>query len=117
MENEWSRLIPGVKLVQTNRIMPIQVWTRKLVGQYLPPLDVNNPSLQEFLQLAGYGSFVCINYEDRCSAVDPDISPWPCHVAVSLRKWMKKQWTLMLVLLMGCMFVHRNKRSKKLKME
>ena len=113
MENEWSRLIPGVKLVQTNRIMPIQVWTRKLVGQYLPPLDVNNPSLQE----ARYGSFVCINYEDRCSAVDPDISPWPCHVAVSLRKWMKKQWTLMLVLLMSCMFVHRNKRSKKLKME
>ena len=64
VDTEWSRRIPGVEMTTMINGMPAKVWSRKLVGQYIPPLDVNNESLRDFLAHSGIQSG-CSNERSR----------------------------------------------------
>ena len=65
LETEWSRRIPGVEMTtMIHGVRPAKVWTRKLVGQYLPPLDADNASLRDFLAQSGLQSG-CSGEESR----------------------------------------------------
>lgn len=79
--------IPGVKIIGTEGSFqyPDQVWSREMVHQYLPALEVNNQSLREFLQHAGYGQSVCGDSDERCEGLGTT-AIWPCQMASSLRK-------------------------------
>lgn len=111
LDTEWARRIPGTKIVDG----PHQVWTRNLVSQYLPPLEPNNPSLNTFLQQAGYGPSICVDDKDRCADVG-HVAQVPCRVASSLRRWNRKSWLSSMVFLLCCVFecldFSRRKRPK-----
>ena len=122
MDTEWARRIPGTTIVKTKLFQPDQeVWSRKLVGQYLPPLDRDNQSLQDFLRHAGYKvPSECLSNEDRCIDI---AAQGPCILATSLRELISKYSVLMLgTLVFVCLMVDFSRKSKeqsqvKLKLE
>ena len=110
LDTEWARRIPGVTFTDWGMMgFPNQYWTRKLIRQYLPPIDAGNPSLKEFLQNSGYEQpSVCVSAENRCLDVDL-AARLPCHIAFSLGMknaawivsffilfccWKMKQWQI-----------------------
>jgi len=102
LDTEWARRIPGTKIVDNTRLFqhPGQVWTRELVGQYLPPLEPNNTSLRDFLRQAGYAASTCIAIKDRCANVGA--TKFPCYVASSIR--MQKEMVLLTIALACCLY-------------
>jgi len=106
VDTEWARRIPGVKIVDTDSFFryPDQVWTREFVGQYLPPLELNNQSLRQFLQQSGYGPSICADSKDRCTDAGPSAQV-PCQVAASLRKLNRESWALPLAALFSCCII------------
>jgi Lipase maturation factor len=71
VETDWSKSIPGVKILPGtfwSRIMtmrPKVVWNRKLAREYMGTIDAGNPELSQYLQSQGYGRH-CEKSENRC---------------------------------------------------
>lgn len=80
---KWARRIPGAHIVNASSD---QVWSRKLVGQYFPPLEVGNQSLLDFLTHAGYDPSGCSTTEDRCKG-GGSLKRQLCRVAVNIQEW------------------------------
>eukprot|EP00584_Thalassiosira_punctigera_P023066 CAMPEP_0172556072 /NCGR_PEP_ID=MMETSP1067-20121228/63106_1 /TAXON_ID=265564 ORGANISM="Thalassiosira punctigera, Strain Tpunct2005C2" /NCGR_SAMPLE_ID=MMETSP1067 /ASSEMBLY_ACC=CAM_ASM_000444 /LENGTH=694 /DNA_ID=CAMNT_0013344759 /DNA_START=1 /DNA_END=2085 /DNA_ORIENTATION=+ len=124
LDTEWARRIPGVKMVDTTSPFryPGQVWTRKLFQQYLPPLEVSNQSLRQFLHQSGYGTSICAVNEDRCKDAGPSAQVL-CRIAVSLRNSNEKSWALPLAAFFSCVMVElwgfsrRRKRFTEVKLK
>eukprot|EP00580_Thalassiosira_gravida_P005343 CAMPEP_0201655742 /NCGR_PEP_ID=MMETSP0493-20130528/46166_1 /ASSEMBLY_ACC=CAM_ASM_000838 /TAXON_ID=420259 /ORGANISM="Thalassiosira gravida, Strain GMp14c1" /LENGTH=259 /DNA_ID=CAMNT_0048132335 /DNA_START=1065 /DNA_END=1844 /DNA_ORIENTATION=- len=126
LDTEWARRIPGVKIVDSGSLFcyPDQVWTRKLANQYLPPLELNNQSLRQFLQQSGYGPSICAVNEDRCTDDGP-LAQVLCQIAAFLRELNTKSWVLPLAAFFSCCIVEwrsflsqrKGSISDKLKLE
>ena len=88
LNTEWARRIPGVKILDDSRIFqfPDQFWTRKLIREYLPPIDAKNPSLQAFLRRGGYDPHVCASNKERCLELGP-LAKVLCQGASLIRRW------------------------------
>ncbi|KAL7489755.1 hypothetical protein ACHAW6_015425 [Cyclotella cf. meneghiniana] len=88
LNTEWARGIPGATILQDQRLWqrPKQVWSRKFAQQYLPPIEKNNPSLQQFLHFNGFESPLCVDPKDRCAALSSS-SKVACQIAVLARRW------------------------------
>ena len=122
LDTEWSRRLTNTKRVEMNNFIPEQVWTRELVGQYLPELEPNNTSVLEFLQHTGYRSQVCVDHKDRCRDDGDTIL---CNVAVFFRRTLTKPtWILPLTAILSCLILDYYSRwlsghstPKKLKTE
>jgi hypothetical protein len=106
LDTAWARRIPGVTVVKGGASWrPLaQVWARERVGQYLPPLERDNPSLRQFLQQAGYGQSSCITAQHRCTDVGT-AEKMPCRAAAFFRQLSKRVWALPLVAFLSCCLV------------
>ena len=101
LDTEWTRGIPNATIIDTSFwSFPEQVWTRKLVQQYLPPIEKNNPSVKQYLGQTGLGDGKCIDLSDRCADVT-SVAKLPCQFAVVVRKW-NRPCLLSLVVLVLC---------------
>lgn len=122
MDTEWARRIPGVEIVNTHGIfrIPDQVWSRKLVRQYLPPLESGNQSLRDYLVRAGYQSSNCSGNTNRCADVD-HASLLPCNLSEYLRNLTGTPWAMPLLAFLLCIvlecIVFHLRRRKKLKLD
>lgn len=123
LDTEWSRRLSNTKRIEMNNFIPEQVWTRKLVGQYLPELEPNNTSVLDFLKHTGYSrSHVCVDHKERCR--DGEYTK-VCNVAVSLRTTLTKPtWILPLTAILLCLlldyssqWLSKHSTPKKLKTE
>ncbi len=88
LKNEWAMRIPGVELLHDGVFFgfPEKYWTRKFVRPYLPPLDAQNPNIEEFLRQSGFGPSVCIDFGSRCLNV-AGAKKVSCQFASMLRSW------------------------------
>jgi hypothetical protein len=101
IDTEWSRGIPNAKLLenQTFWSFPEHVWTRKFVQQYLPPIEQNNQSVQQYLRQTGYLSNVCVDPNDRCKDIAVG-AKLPCELAAIARRWNRPSILSFAVLVM-----------------
>ena len=115
LDNEWARGIPK----STTHILrghqfwgfPEQVWTRKFAQQYLPSIEQNNPSVQQYLSQTGFGGNICLDHLKRCSNDLPSRAKMPCQVAVMMRKWNKP--CLMLLIFVVLCFAYKRSTSMR----
>ena len=93
LDTDWSCGIPGATILQNEHFwgFPTQVWTRKFVRSYLPPIDKN------ILRLNGFEDRTCIAQKNRCSDV-PTKAKAPCQVAAWIRGWNRPCLLSVLVL-------------------
>lgn len=123
MDTEWARRIPGIELSNTSSFLmiPDQVWTRKLVRQYLPPLVSGNPSLRDYLVHAGYESSICSENKNRCADDVDLVTTLPCSLSVYLRHLSETPWMMPLVVISSCVmlecFLFHRRRKEKLKLD
>ena len=123
MDTEWARRTPGVEIVNTHGIsrIPDQVWNRKLVRQYLPPLESGNQSLRDYLVRARYqSSNNCSGNTNRCADFDR-ASLLPCNLSEYLRNLNRTPWAMPLLVFLFCIvlecIVYHLRQMKKLKLD
>lgn len=88
LDTEWARGIPGAKILKEQSLwsFPEDVWTRKFVREYIPSIERNNPSVQQYLQQTGLlPSSACRSHKDRCAHV-PIKAKTSCNFAVTVRR-------------------------------
>ena len=108
LDTEWTRGIPNVTIIDTDFWnFPEQVWTRKLVQQYLPPISKNNLSVKQYLGHTGLGVSKCKDLSDRCTDVASN-AKLPCQFAVASRKW-NRPCLLSIVVFVFCWLSKRRK--------
>jgi hypothetical protein len=81
----WSQTIPGAEILPNSTLFsmkPSKVWTRKLAGDYLPPVEMND--LIDYLRSQGFKSF-CIDPKRPCAHLQmPNM--W-CPLAATIRRY------------------------------
>lgn len=117
-DTEWARGIPGASILHDHSFwdFPEQVWTRKFVQQYLPELEVNNPSVQNYLSQTGLVGRKCQDLDDRCANVPTKKSKLFCQLAVVLRRW-NAPCLLSMVALVLCLICKTLKASSRVKVK
>ena len=87
--SEWNQIVfEGV-----NEINISDWWTRSPVSEYLPPLEVDNPSVAAFLSSQGFQLNACFTSEQKCdilSETNPTLEK-ACKVLEAMRRALTKK--------------------------
>lgn len=110
IKTEWSKQIPDAHILPGNRtfwssiltMQPDTVWYRTLDQEYMGPIEIGNPAIDEYVKSHGYKS-VCVDAQNRC---EQDGNAF-CWVAKAIRS---NQLHLLIPLMFVILTLYRVRR-------